>query len=192
MSALHGALTQSQLSPPTLSAGLGKVRSWTCWRRWFITEWKECQNSTVQKLSFFTFLIPEDLIVTCCNANNYELPDLMDSWVTIQETEASLRVDSKGDQPHWLIEDLVLGELSSLSSGSGWMAVSLSHSLWMCFPLAGLVEPAQVCPPAVLPPHTNTLLASKEGSDQSSGGQWLLLMKIWRATVYFLHRHIEI
>lgn len=58
MSALRGTLTQSQLSPPTLSASLGKVKSWTCWRRWFITEWKECQTSTIQKLPFFTFLNP--------------------------------------------------------------------------------------------------------------------------------------
>lgn len=41
--------TQSQLSPPTLSANLGKVQSWTCWRRWFISVWKECQHQLYKR-----------------------------------------------------------------------------------------------------------------------------------------------
>lgn len=82
MPALQGALTQSQLSPPTLSASLGKVKSWTCWRRWFISAWKECQNQQYKRfLSSHSYLVPEDRAVTYCNASNYELPELTDSWI---------------------------------------------------------------------------------------------------------------
>lgn len=64
----------------------------------------------VQKISFFTYLIPEDLILTWYNVNNYELPGLADSWETMERntTQVFSQVDFKVVQSNWLAEDPVL------------------------------------------------------------------------------------
>lgn len=90
------------LSPPTLFACLGKVKSGTCWRRWFITEWKECQNSTIQKLSFLHILNPSGPDRHLLEYKQCELPDLTDSWVATQGKTGPSQVESEeADHTDW-------------------------------------------------------------------------------------------
>lgn len=119
--------------------------SWTCWWKWFITEWKERQNSTVHKFSFLTFFIPEDPTVTCYNTNNFELSDLTDSWVAIQgNTGPCTGRESKEGWSHWLTEALVSGHPPAHTQADiRWHPDLIPHNVG--FPLAGLAEAAEAC-----------------------------------------------
>lgn len=60
---------------------------------------------TVQKISYFISLTPEDLIVTYCNVSNYELPCLADSWVIMEgntiQTFSHRQVSRESNQIDW-------------------------------------------------------------------------------------------
>lgn len=166
MSALHRAWTEGQLSPPTPFASLDKVKSWTCWRKWLITEWKERQYSSVQKLPFLTFLIPKDLTVTRYNTNNYELSHLTDSWVAIHGNTGSFTGrEFKEGWSHWLTEDLAVQGTKQLPLRQTSEGLHISFPIMGAFLLLGWRKLRRPVWSPVSPSHINTLSFSEDFGD---------------------------